>query len=901
MNHSVLLTVLLFSLPAGLTFSSASPEIGNFDRKILNQDGSVATNTKVIVIHRNVERAEDEVITKGVTNEQGEFSGRVPIPEHWERFSVSTIVVGGGAQASFDCKYYHRDKTAEAYEDIILAESTTLKTRIIGADGKSIPGVRLKVEQIADSAPGGRIPFSQPVPALPEGLWSGVSDAEGRCAIDDVPKGLRFYLSHDDSSLAQPSGQMNIFVSKKTPMSDGDEYVILLTPPGSVSGRILLPDGSPARNAEFGISESDPYVTSYRTSTFTDDDGGFYIASVPPSKYKLRIGLVPPLETEWISAELAPVKIGGESPTVLPDFTLIKVAEVTANVVDADTRKVVDEPLVFRLPPGSHEVRYRSMRAPPKGYFDGEYEIKVEVVAGEKKQVTFELNPINASDMITGRVVDGDGKPAPDVSVALVGTGTWGISKPVKTDADGRFKIVQEYDLKRVSVVASNGIDSVSERIPAEPGDEVTLTLQKAGFAKIAGTVRDESGNAIRKADVRLFHKLLRSGWEADAIFGKLLVSPTQTDESGNFSFDAVWLGFQDYGIAASAEGFGSLSSEDLKSFDGTDGAVSLVLKSASESLTGTVVDAEGKPVAGAWVNCYGGGSSRGIQQIVTDSEGRFTIESLTPGRVSLEAGKYDAESSRKVSGRFQIPCDPVQLTLPVADGVVSGKVVDAEGNPAAGAEVSAYMMYRKSISDENGNFRITGLMAGWFEIKAAFEPEGQMKTVSEQRAKPGMENIILRLEPEKPEPKARPVEPLNLIGTPAPDIDVETWFNSEPHSAKAGGKVRILDFWGLRCAPCIATMPKIAKFWDAAPQDKLEIIALTSHYHDDEIREFLAKHSGYKFSFAKETEKSTSYTDYDIRGVPTYVVIAKNGMIVSYGHDWEKASATAMAEIKKE
>jgi thiol-disulfide isomerase/thioredoxin len=191
--------------------------------------------------------------------------------------------------------------------------------------------------------------------------------------------------------------------------------------------------------------------------------------------------------------------------------------------------------------------------------------------------------------------------------------------------------------------------------------------------------------------------------------------------------------------------------------------------------------------------------------------------------------------------------------------------------------------------------------MAGWFELNAKSVSGNQTEIIAAGRAKPGMMDVILRLEPEKPAGEPLPQEPLDLVGTLAPDIDVERWFNSEPHPAKAGGKVRILDFWGLECAPCIATMPKIAKFWDAAPQDELEIIALTGYYHDDEIREFIAKHPGYGFSFAKRAPDSTTSRDYDIRGNPTYVVIAKDGIIVSYGHDWEKASAAALSEIAKD
>lgn len=206
-------TLLFLCLFSGATLLPASPAPEAFIRKISNPDGSAATNAEVIVIHRNVERSESTVITSGLTDVAGVFSGDAEIPEHWARIQVSTLVLGTGSQVAFECKYLRRDKPAEAHEDITLTGSTTLKTRIIGVDGKPIPGVRLRIEQLAGSVPGRRIPFSQPIPALPGGLWSGVSDADGRCVIDRVPPDLRFYLTHDDPSLSQPYGEMNIHVS----------------------------------------------------------------------------------------------------------------------------------------------------------------------------------------------------------------------------------------------------------------------------------------------------------------------------------------------------------------------------------------------------------------------------------------------------------------------------------------------------------------------------------------------------------------------------------------------------------------------------------------------------------------------------------------------------------------
>lgn len=883
---------------AGILSLRVSSESITFSQKVIGLDGGPAVNAKVIVIHRNIDNSEPVITTIGNTGSLGVFSGSAVIPKHWSRVSVATLVLGKEPEVAFAAKTREIDRVPLAHPDITLSAATTLKTRIFGADGQPIPNVRLRVAEIAPDEPGsGPLPNSTPVPVLPDRTWSAVSDSDGRCVIEGVPPGLRFYLTHDDPSISQPYGQMEIYISSKTPISDGDEYELHLVKPGSLSGRILLPDGTPASHVEFNITEPDPYKTSYRAAAWTNEDGWFHFPSVPPSNYRTYIELLPPLEVEWISKELSPVEIGDESPTILPDIKLVKAAEVTAEIVNAVTGETVEAPLIVRLPPGSHEISYLSQRRLPAGYLEGSYTKQVDVKEGERKQIAFKLNPITADYLIIGSVIDEHGAPVPDAAVALFARG-WGMSESVKTGPDGKFRIAQSDHLKGGAAIATNGVDSVSERVMAEPGVAITLVLKKAGFAKVRGTILDEAGNPVRKAALRLSHPNLSAGFRPEAIFGKIYQPPIRADATGGFSFDAVWVGFQGYNIKVSAAGFGDEWIGDLAFSAGATKEINLILKSAGESLSGSIVDADGTAVAGAWVNCRGEG---GYRQAVTNAKGEFVMEALTKGAVDLEAGKYDDKSSREVSARVQVPCEPVRLVLPAANGIVGGRVVDSKGKPVSGAEVFANLKNRKAVSDENGNFQITGLMSGWFDIEATFESEGNTKTDAKERVRPSMEDIVLTLKSEKPNARPLPEKPIDLIGQPAPDIDIETWFNSPPQPAKAGGKVRILDFWGLECAPCIATMPKIAKFWDKAPQDKLEIIAISGSYHVDEIREFLKRYPEYKFSFAKAKAETTMYFDYDIRYNPVYVVIAKSGKIVSHGSDWERASAAALAELEKE
>lgn len=68
-----------------------------------------------------------------------------------------------------------------------------------------------------------------------------------------------------------------------------------------------------------------------------------------------------------------------------------------------------------------------------------------------------------------------------------------------------------------------------------------------------------------------------------------------------------------------------------------------------------------------------------------------------------------------------------------------------------------------------------------------------------------------------------------------------------------------------------------------------------------EEVKEFLAKHPSYTFPVALRADDSSAEQDYDIRGIPTYVVIDAFGKIVSTGHDFEEAAKVALGLVGKE
>lgn len=153
-----------------------------------------------------------------------------------------------------------------------------------------------------------------------------------------------------------------------------------------------------------------------------------------------------------------------------------------------------------------------------------------------------------------------------------------------------------------------------------------------------------------------------------------------------------------------------------------------------------------GGPLNKAQVVLYGEGPEATPAGAITDSSGRFVVQNVDPGtyRISVSRNGFArTEPNRSLPGQ---PSSVLTLTAgqtvknltfrlqPAA--VISGRVLDEDGEPLANAQVQAlryrYIRGKRQLApagnastDDLGNFRLFGLVPGRYFVKAAYWDRG--------------------------------------------------------------------------------------------------------------------------------------------------------------------------------
>lgn len=114
-------------------------------------------------------------------------------------------------------------------------------------------------------------------------------------------------------------------------------------------------------------------------------------------------------------------------------------------------------------------------------------------------------------------------------------------------------------------------------------------------------------------------------------------------------------------------------------------------------------------------------------------------------------------------------------------------------------------------------------------------------------------------------------------------------------------GKVTVINFWALWCAPCKAEMPALVALREELAGDGIDVVAVNLGDPADQVRDFVAANGLQELPVAMDDKKASA--SWYVNALPVTYVIDPKGRIAYAAlgpRDWGDASiASALRSLK--
>ncbi len=437
---------------------------------------------------------------------------------------------------------------------------------------------------------------------------------------------------------------------------------------------------------------------------------------------------------ELYPGELMVSAFAGELSTVPQRVTLsAKVTQLTLNLerggtiaatVLDDSEQPVAAPTLELLTRGQERVTTRKAQTGelvilgPLGV--GEYQLRATADGYQPVMVPVHVKPgetaitvtMTKGTVISGRVIDEYGRPAPGVSVLVTPTGD-----SIVADAEGRF----------VAPVPSPGLYELHAhhsdwgggdlKVQA-PKEGVELQLEPRAGAEITVSA---NGRRVEGASVTLFHA--RGNFRSDRTSGAdgvVLMRGLPPDS---------------YTVVATHPDYLPSERQSLSLRDGELVRITAELK-AGAKIVGQVVDTVGAPIAGVTIAVV----PRGAEPAVSDAQGQFTLSPLRPTvTYALRVAQRGFDQVARVTARPG--GEPVRVVLrrqPVFRGRVLG-----DGQPLKNFRVDEH-----EVTSGDGRFELP-LPATEDSVIVSIEAPGFEPTMANRPNTPDLGDFDLQRAPQ--------------------------------------------------------------------------------------------------------------------------------------------------------
>lgn len=611
---------------------------------------------------------------------------------------------------------------------VIMLEGASLAGQVVDPDGQPLADAKVEVKD-----QGGGLAAMLELATAGAQEPDAVTGADGRFEVEDL----------------QPQGTVSVAVERKgyrqaselsVKMPVEEPLRIVLSLGIDLHGMVIDEAGAPILGAFVQARPEGEAFGTQQQMDGSDAKGAFVLESLSPGRWNLTVSADGFQKVERPSLEL----VAGLKPEPVR-ITLARGATVAGVVTDGDG-KPLGGVRVARAEQGSRRM-FAFARTSTTSSADGRYRLEglppgqhvlsyahegfretvrdVEVSEGEV-QLDVVLEP---GLEIAGRVVDAEGAPVAGARVEAATTVRdvmrrimGGRQDGEETTADGTFRL-RGLAAGSYTVSANKaGYAAAQSDGPIELATSSVegIELRMGSGGTIVGTVHGVGFDDL--ASLQLFAVRTDGQRARQNLMGRV-------DHDGKFRIENVaagpWMVYASLGdqnfrteTATVPEGGGEVTVE----IDFADG----------HALEGTLRLASAGPATGYQVTAQGL-ETGGFVQATSDAQGRYRFEGLETGRYKIVV-RRSAGARRPLAEReLDLRADEV-FDIEMQETRLSGRVIDSEGLPVAGASLSLASTEDTNASilgsilgsgvrtREDGTFEVTQVSPGTYRLQVTHD-----------------------------------------------------------------------------------------------------------------------------------------------------------------------------------
>ena len=146
----------------------------------------------------------------------------------------------------------------------------------------------------------------------------------------------------------------------------------------------------------------------------------------------------------------------------------------------------------------------------------------------------------------------------------------------------------------------------------------------------------------------------------------------------------------------------------------------------------------------------------------------------------------------------------------------------------------------------------------------------------------------------------------LRRLSLPGHPMEISgTLLNGKPFDQKTlAGKVVLVDFWATWCGPCVAEIPNVLEQYEKYHKDGFEVVGISLDQERESLEKFVTEQK-LPWPILFEEPKGDGWqhplaTFYGISGIPTVVLIGRDGNVITLDARGEKLGERLDAIFKK-